>query len=163
MINVGIAGLGFMGMIHYLAYQKAKGARVRAICEQDPARLAGDWRTIKGNFGPAGKIMDLGPIARYGRPFSRLDDDRARAWFASWWSSPVGAIRQFAKALKSMIALAYYDAPAIRARLEFHPDAWIAEVARRRLESYGVDIQRAEETVRAPDPLVPMPRRRRRA
>ena len=54
MINVGIAGIGFMGMIHYLAYQKA-GARVRAICEQDPDRLAGDWRTIKGNFGPPGR------------------------------------------------------------------------------------------------------------
>ncbi len=25
MINVGICGLGFMGMIHYLAYQKVRG------------------------------------------------------------------------------------------------------------------------------------------
>ncbi len=70
MVNVGIAGVGFMGMIHYLAYQKVKGAKVRALCEQDPARLAGDWRTIKGNFGPAGKIMDLTGIARY----AKLDD-----------------------------------------------------------------------------------------
>jgi predicted dehydrogenase len=65
MIRVGIAGIGFMGMTHYLAYQKIRGVKVAAICEQDPKRLAGDWRTIKGNFGPPGEVMDLGGIARY--------------------------------------------------------------------------------------------------
>jgi predicted dehydrogenase len=70
MIRVGIAGIGFMGMIHYLAYQKLKGVKVAAMCEQDRKRLAGDWRTIKGNFGPAGKRMDLSGIATY----EKLDD-----------------------------------------------------------------------------------------
>src|SRR5690349_11866945 len=65
MIRVGIAGLGFMGMIHYLAYQKLKGVKVAAMCEQDRTRLAGDWRTIKGNFGPAGTMMDLSGINKY--------------------------------------------------------------------------------------------------
>ena len=65
MIRVGIAGIGFMGMIHYLAYQKIRGVKVAAVCEQDAARLAGDWRTIKGNFGPQGEMMDLSGIARY--------------------------------------------------------------------------------------------------
>ncbi|MGD9719993.1 MAG: Gfo/Idh/MocA family protein [Pirellulales bacterium] len=65
MIRVGIAGIGFMGMIHYLAYQKLKGVKVAALCEQDRKRLAGDWRAIKGNFGPAGTLMDLSGIATY--------------------------------------------------------------------------------------------------
>ena len=65
MIRVGIAGIGFMGMIHYLAYQKIRGVKVAALCEQDVARLAGDWRTIKGNFGPQGEMMDLSGVARY--------------------------------------------------------------------------------------------------
>jgi predicted dehydrogenase len=65
MIRVGIAGLGFMGMIHYLAYQKLKGVKVAAMCEQDRTRLAGDWRSIKGNFGPAGTMMDLSGIDRH--------------------------------------------------------------------------------------------------
>ena len=65
MINVGITGLGFMGMIHYLAYERATGARVKAICETDAVRLAGDWRSIKGNFGPQGKVMDMAGIAQY--------------------------------------------------------------------------------------------------
>ena len=70
MIRVGIAGIGFMGMIHYLAYQQLKGVKVAALCEQDRKRLAGDWRTIKGNFGPAGTMMDLSGIETY----ERLDD-----------------------------------------------------------------------------------------
>ena len=65
MIRVGIAGIGFMGMIHYLAYQKLKGVKVAALCEKDQARLAGDWRTIKGNFGPAGTKMDLSGLDTY--------------------------------------------------------------------------------------------------
>jgi predicted dehydrogenase len=70
MIRIGIAGLGFMGMVHYLTYQKLRGARVVAICEQNRARLKGDWRDIRGNFGPAGRRMDLTGV----RTYSALDD-----------------------------------------------------------------------------------------
>jgi predicted dehydrogenase len=65
MVRIGIVGLGFMGMIHYLAAQKVKGARVTAICSRDPKKLAGDWRAIRGNFGPPGTQMDVGKIKRY--------------------------------------------------------------------------------------------------
>jgi predicted dehydrogenase len=65
MFSVGIIGLGFMGMIHYLAYQRLRGVKVRAVCEVDPVRRAGDWRTIKGNFGPPGELMDLSGVAQY--------------------------------------------------------------------------------------------------
>jgi predicted dehydrogenase len=70
MIRVGISGIGFMGMIHYLTYQKLRGVKVAALCEQDSKRLAGDWRTIKGNFGPQGQRMDLSGIDQY----DNLDD-----------------------------------------------------------------------------------------
>ena len=60
MIRIGIVGVGFMGMIHYLAARKLKGARVAALCSRDPKKLAGDWRSIRGNFGPPGEMMDLG-------------------------------------------------------------------------------------------------------
>ncbi len=65
MIRVGIAGVGFMGMIHYLSYGKVRGAKVAALCEKDPKRLAGDWRSIQGNFGPRGEVMDLSGLSRY--------------------------------------------------------------------------------------------------
>ena len=70
MLRIGIAGIGFMGMIHYQAYRKVRGAKVRALCEQDATRLAGDWRSIKGNFGPQGELMDLKGVAQY----PELDD-----------------------------------------------------------------------------------------
>jgi predicted dehydrogenase len=64
-MKVGIIGIGFMGMVHYLTYQKLRGAKVVALAESNEKRLAGDWRDIKGNFGPPGEQMDLSGIARY--------------------------------------------------------------------------------------------------
>src|SRR5579875_710319 len=65
MVRIGIVGIGFMGMIHYLAAAKLRGGRVTAICTRDAKKRAGDWRGIRGNFGPAGTRMDLGKIKRY--------------------------------------------------------------------------------------------------
>ncbi|HEV3166156.1 MAG TPA: Gfo/Idh/MocA family oxidoreductase [Isosphaeraceae bacterium] len=59
MVNVGICGIGFMGMIHYLAYRRLVDAQVVALCSRDPKKLAGDWISIQGNFGPRGTQMDL--------------------------------------------------------------------------------------------------------
>src|SRR5438094_3707197 len=70
MVRIGIVGVGFMGMIHYLAGGRLRGARVAAVCSRDPKKLAGDWRGIQGNFGPPGQQMDLGDVKRY----QRLDD-----------------------------------------------------------------------------------------
>lgn len=75
MIRVGIVGVGFMGMIHYLNYQKQRGVRVAALCEQNTKRLRGDWRGIQGNFGPAGEQMDLSGVATYTEIDEFLADD----------------------------------------------------------------------------------------
>lgn len=65
MVRVGIVGIGFMGMIHHLAYANVKGAKVAAIATRDAKKRAGDWRGIQGNFGPPGTIMDLKGIKAY--------------------------------------------------------------------------------------------------
>ena len=65
MVGIGIVGIGFMGMIHYLAARKVEGAEVVALCSRDPKKLAGDWTSIQGNFGPRGTQMDLSGIALY--------------------------------------------------------------------------------------------------
>jgi predicted dehydrogenase len=70
MIRIGLVGLGFIGWIHWLAYQKLAGVRVAAICENDPKRLTGDLRGIQGNFGPPGEQIDLTGIGTY----SKFDD-----------------------------------------------------------------------------------------
>jgi predicted dehydrogenase len=63
-----------MGMIHYLAARKLKGARVTAVCSRDPKKLAGDWRGIRGNFGPPGEVMDLSKVKKYDQLEALLDD-----------------------------------------------------------------------------------------
>ncbi len=65
MIRVGIAGTGFMGWIHYLAYQKVRGVKLAAVADPIKKRLDGDWRDIKGNFGPPGEMIDLSGVATY--------------------------------------------------------------------------------------------------
>src|SRR3954464_14010923 len=74
MVRIGIVGLGFMGMIHYLAARKLKGARVTAVCSRDPKKLAGDWRSIRGNFGPPGQMMDLSKVKKYDQIDALLND-----------------------------------------------------------------------------------------
>jgi len=75
MIKVGVVGIGFMGMVHYLTYEKMRGVKVTALCEKDESRLAGDWRGIKGNFGPAGKKMDLTGISKHTSLEEMLSDE----------------------------------------------------------------------------------------
>lgn len=67
MVRIGIVGIGFMGMIHYLAARNLRQAAVTAIHSRDPKKLAGDWRSIQGNFGPRGEMMDLGHLHRHQR------------------------------------------------------------------------------------------------
>ena len=67
MLKVGIAGLGFMGWIHWLAYKNTPGVEVVAICTPEANRRAGDWTDIKGNFGPPGEQVDLSSIRTYER------------------------------------------------------------------------------------------------
>ncbi|GIX03129.1 MAG: oxidoreductase [Planctomycetaceae bacterium] len=81
MIRIGIVGLGFMGWTHFSAAwklnaknqpvrSKLKGAAVTAICTRSPEKLAGNWTSIQGNFGPRGVHVDLSKISAY----DRLDD-----------------------------------------------------------------------------------------
>lgn len=65
MVRIGIVGLGFMGRIHYLGAQRLAGARVAAVCSRDRAKLAGDWRATRGNFGPEPGHVDLTGVKTY--------------------------------------------------------------------------------------------------
>lgn len=62
MVGVGIVGLGFMGVTHFKALDKVRGGKVTAVCTRDKKKLAGDWRSVQGNFGGAGGRQDLSGI-----------------------------------------------------------------------------------------------------
>ncbi|MBT3345096.1 MAG: Gfo/Idh/MocA family oxidoreductase [Gemmatimonadetes bacterium] len=65
MVRIGIVGIGFMGVTHFKAIDKVKGAKVTAIATRDAKKLRGDWRQIQGNFGGSGGRQDLSGIAAY--------------------------------------------------------------------------------------------------
>ncbi len=74
MLRVGIVGIGFMGMVHYLSYQRLHGVKVTAICDRSEAKRQGDWTSIQGNFGPAGTQMNLQGVNAYGSIDDLLTD-----------------------------------------------------------------------------------------
>lgn len=85
MIKIGIVGIGFMGWAHFSAAMrineqgrptgsKLKGATVAAICTRSPEKLAGDWTSIQGNFGPRGRKLDLRRISAYDQLSAMLAD-----------------------------------------------------------------------------------------
>jgi predicted dehydrogenase len=65
MLRIGIVGIGFMGWIHYLAVRNLNGAKLAAVCSRDKEKLSGDWRSIRGNFGPPGAMVDLSSVKKY--------------------------------------------------------------------------------------------------
>ena len=65
MIRIGILGIGFMGVTHFKAIQKVRGAKVVAVCTRDRSKLSGDWRRVQGNFGGSGGVQNLEAVARY--------------------------------------------------------------------------------------------------
>ncbi|MFN0055594.1 MAG: Gfo/Idh/MocA family protein [Planctomycetales bacterium] len=74
MIRIGIVGIGFMGMTHFEGAKKVKGAKVSAISTRNPKKLAGDWTSIQGNFGPRGGHVDLSGIRPYADYHDLLND-----------------------------------------------------------------------------------------
>ncbi len=76
MVNVGVAGIGFMGWIHWLAYKDVADANVAAISTRNEKRRAGDWTGIQGNFGPPGEQVDLSGIQAYSDFGEMLGDSK---------------------------------------------------------------------------------------
>ncbi len=64
-LQVGIAGIGFMGVTHYNAIKTIKGLQVAAIAESDPVKRTGDWSGVRGNFGSGGGKVDVSKMRVY--------------------------------------------------------------------------------------------------
>jgi predicted dehydrogenase len=47
---------------------------VAAVCSRDPAKLAGDWRNTRGNFGPEPGAVDLSGVKKYANVADLLSD-----------------------------------------------------------------------------------------
>jgi predicted dehydrogenase len=73
-LRIGILGLGFMGLVHFKNFMKAKGAKVTAICDVDPAKRKGNWSKIGGNIGSGSGRVDLSKFSVYADP-AKLNAD----------------------------------------------------------------------------------------
>ena len=92
-----------------------------------------------------------------GKPARDLDREVGGRYFASWWRSPIGVQRTFAKGIKGIICIAYYELPAVKAAIGYTPEAWIESVKKRRLAVYKEDIDNHAARLLDADPLGAFP------
>jgi predicted dehydrogenase len=70
-VNVGVAGIGFMGATHIKSYLKIPGARIGAICDAVRLPVDGDLSKISGNIGDSQPLkLDMTQVKAY----SKFDD-----------------------------------------------------------------------------------------
>lgn len=62
--------------------------------------------------------FEILPLARYGRRFGGLPPDARRSYLAWWSDSPISAMRDFVKLIRSTSLLVFFDHPLVRARLD---------------------------------------------
>ncbi len=66
-MNIGIIGLGFMGVTHMVGYAKIPGVKVSAVCTENPAVLAGDLSKVGGNIEFDSSLVDISAAKKYTR------------------------------------------------------------------------------------------------
>lgn len=66
MVNVGVIGLGFMGLTHLKAYQQVKGARIAAICDAVRLPADGNLGSVAGNIANTDAMqLDMSLVKGY--------------------------------------------------------------------------------------------------
>ena len=136
-----------------------------ATLDQLELMLGSFPRVVRGALLAGLAAFELGALAAppwRARPFSRLSRARQEEHFRRWWDSESPLPRQFAKAVKGVLAFAYYELPELRAEVAYRPEPWIAEIKARRLRVFAAEIAEHERVILAPDPLVPRAAARRK-
>lgn len=157
------------------SYRMSRGTRrvlaslVPVICPPECAQLglAGDVlagvelsmrsmpRPVRLGLVAGLVAFDLSAIPFRLRRASSLPAAAAAAHFDRWRHG-LGIQRELAKGVRALLAMSYYDQPAVLDRLGYTAEAWIEKVKERRLASYGVEIAAHEASIFARDP-VPLP------
>src|SRR6478752_10147901 len=65
-VNVGVVGLGFMGVMHIRAYEQIRKARLVAVCDPVRQPVKGVLKDPGGNVGDAAPVkLDMDEVAAY--------------------------------------------------------------------------------------------------
>jgi len=102
------------------------------------------WGLVLGSIS-----FDLLAVLSEGQRFCRLRRDRAEAYFSRWWDSRIPLMSGYTRGIKAAIAIAYFEHPYVKARLDYHPGRWVEQVKRQRLEHWTDDIRAHEQRLRA--------------
>lgn len=136
--------------------ETAAAAHIPTIVAEVERSLGAFPRIMRAAFVAGLDLLELSAAVR-GRRFSRLPRAAADLHYAHWSSSRSVALQEIARLLRTPLALAAYEQPAVRQRIGYDPDPWITASARRRWTTWADDIRRHEALLRAPDPLVVIP------
>ena len=122
-------------------------------------RVLAEFELALGALAPAARTgltiafvaLDQGarlyPRSR-GRRFSRLNDQAAEAYIRALLARG-GVAAQLVQRLRGLVVMCYYELPTVQREIGYDPAPYIAAVSRRRLESYGPEIQAGEAAVTA--------------
>lgn len=111
-------------------------------------------RAGRGILDSSLRLLDSGartPQYRF-RRLRDLDLAAAQRYLEAWDSRPI-AVRRVALLARDLVLVAYYEQPAVRARLGYLPDAYLADVAERRSQTWHADIAAHRKLLLAPAPL----------
>lgn len=64
-LRIAVIGLGFMGVTHLKAWRSVAIARLHAVVDADPRRLAGDFSSVGGNLGATSEHFDFSGVRGY--------------------------------------------------------------------------------------------------
>jgi predicted dehydrogenase len=74
MINVGVIGLGMMGLTHLDAYSKRDDVKVVAISDKDPKRLSGELQATGNVDGQAQGGFDFDAVRKFDEGLDLIND-----------------------------------------------------------------------------------------
>lgn len=106
---------------------EAAWTEVEAIVEHAlstrPVRMQGQLRTFL-------RVIELLPVARYGRVFAKLEPVRQAAFLRGLQDARVLLLRRGFWGLRTLILMGYYARPSARAAVGYHADVrgWSARV-----------------------------------
>jgi len=106
------------------------------------------------------ELLAAGWPGHLGRTASRLSPTAHERYFARWWGSPLLPLREFAKGIKGMLAIACYEQQEIKDLIGYNPERWIEKSRSHRLATYSRAIEKHRSDLLAPDPLPGVPEAR---
>ena len=78
--------------------------------------------SVRGQFATFLGVLRWAPVARFGRPFERLDAERQDLVLRWFEDCPVSILRKGFWGLKAMIFMGYYGQPETNAIIGYAPD-----------------------------------------